>query len=299
MYTSITPRGTNGFSPSSGGTSSPSPMRNSSMNGTPGSSARPAFVRASTLRTIEEGDSPYGSYLSSSVPSLRHLAALPAIQSTSPALIATGHGGGAGLVARRSVSGGSSRRGSVELGMGMIEEREVKADTLEEGQKQGKQPKGKGKERDMNGEREMVGTDPTAVRSRSRSRSPMTPSHTKSSTKSRRKQLAFGTLEGGDSDDPDDPFYVSPSRPPRQEDSSSEKDETTPLIVSTANTSSNPITRTPSAQESPEQDPPHGEAVKWYRGPLFEAGWKLGLLFAVFTIIMVGGIYFGLPPLDP
>lgn len=293
-YTSITPRGMNGFSPSSGGNTSPSPVR-STTNGTPGSSARPAFVRASTLRTIEEGDSPYGSYLSSSVPSLRHLAALSAVQPTSPALIATGHGGGAGLVARRSVSGSSSRRGSVELGMGMIEEREVHG----EGEKQGKRSRGKGKERDVNGEEGAV-VDLPAVRSRSRSRSPMTPSHTTSS-KGRRKH-APGTLEGGDSDDPDDPFYVSPSRRPRAEDpddDEEEKDETSPLIPSGTNTSSNPITRTTSARESDEEDPEAvGEATKWYRGPLFEAGWKLSLLFALFTIIMVGGVYLGLPPLD-
>jgi hypothetical protein len=172
----------------------------------------------------------------------------------------------------------------------MIEEREA------EGEKKGKRCRGKGKERDDDSE----GQERTS--SRSRSRSPITPQHAAPASKNRRKKPS-GVLEGGESDDPDDPFYVSPSRPLRNDDEE-EKDETAPLITSTTS-GSNPLTRTTSAQESNDRGPSDGDdedevpASKWYQGPLFEAGWKLSLLFLVFTIIMVGGIYLGMPRLDP
>lgn len=303
---------TNGFSPSSGGNTSPSPMRQGTTtspasHGTLGSSARPAFVRASTLRTIEEGDSPYGSFLSSSVPSLRHLAAISAAagntgsETTSPALLATSHGAGAGLVARRSVSGSSSRRGSAELGMDMIEEREGEVRlSPDEGGK--RSARGKGKQRDEPVEG-VSSADATVSRtaSRSRSRSPMTPSHLAASSSSRTRPTNAGILGGGERDDPDDPFYVSPSRT-----RTPTEDEATRLIGSTS-TSGSP-SRTPSTRESAkEQDSDAADdaeedtatALPWHKGPLFEAGWKLTLLFLLFTIIMVGGIWMGLPRLDP
>jgi hypothetical protein len=37
----------------------------------------------------------------------------------------------------------------------------------------------------------------------------------------------------------------------------------------------------------------------WYKGPLFEAGWKLGLMFLVFTTVIVGVGWFALPAMDP
>lgn len=37
----------------------------------------------------------------------------------------------------------------------------------------------------------------------------------------------------------------------------------------------------------------------WYRGPLFEAGWKLGLMFVLFTSVIVGVGWFALPAMDP
>jgi hypothetical protein len=37
----------------------------------------------------------------------------------------------------------------------------------------------------------------------------------------------------------------------------------------------------------------------WYRGPLFEAGWKLALMFLVFTGVIVGVGWFALPAMDP
>jgi hypothetical protein len=40
-------------------------------------------------------------------------------------------------------------------------------------------------------------------------------------------------------------------------------------------------------------------AEVWYRGPLFEAGWKLALMFLVFTTVIVGVGWFALPAMDP
>lgn len=39
--------------------------------------------------------------------------------------------------------------------------------------------------------------------------------------------------------------------------------------------------------------------AKWYEGPLFVAGFKLSLLFIIFTSVVAGTFYFGLPPFDP
>ena len=47
-----------------------------------------------------------------------------------------------------------------------------------------------------------------------------------------------------------------------------------------------------------EQDTETPEGV-WYRGPLFEAGWKLGLMFVLFTGVIVGVGWFALPAMDP
>jgi hypothetical protein len=41
------------------------------------------------------------------------------------------------------------------------------------------------------------------------------------------------------------------------------------------------------------------EGGVWYRGPLFEAGWKLGLMFLLFTGVIVGVGWFALPAMDP
>ncbi len=38
---------------------------------------------------------------------------------------------------------------------------------------------------------------------------------------------------------------------------------------------------------------------RWYEGPLFVAGVKLSLLFIIFTSVVAGTFYFGLPPFDP
>lgn len=40
-------------------------------------------------------------------------------------------------------------------------------------------------------------------------------------------------------------------------------------------------------------------AGKWYTGPLFVTGVKLAVLFMVFTSIVVGTFYWGIPTLDP
>ncbi|ORY33423.1 hypothetical protein BCR39DRAFT_563941 [Naematelia encephala] len=40
-------------------------------------------------------------------------------------------------------------------------------------------------------------------------------------------------------------------------------------------------------------------ALKWYRGPLFIAGLKFAALFFVFTAVVVGTFWFGLPKLEP
>ncbi|TYJ58825.1 hypothetical protein B9479_000257 [Cryptococcus floricola] len=47
------------------------------------------------------------------------------------------------------------------------------------------------------------------------------------------------------------------------------------------------------------QDEDGGYKGKWYQGPLFVAAVKLGILFAVFTLVVVGTFYFGMPKMDP
>lgn len=60
-----------------------------------------------------------------------------------------------------------------------------------------------------------------------------------------------------------------------------------------------------SAAEEGEATPLLGEGedgkieVKWYEGPLLVAGVKFSLLFIVFTAILGGTFYFGLPPMAP
>lgn len=41
------------------------------------------------------------------------------------------------------------------------------------------------------------------------------------------------------------------------------------------------------------------EAEKWYQGPLFTAGVKLGLLFLAFAAVVAGTFYYGMPAVDP
>ena len=285
--------GTNGFSPSTNGHTSPSPVRKTPQQQNLTSSARPAFVRASTLRTIDEGDSPYGSYISSSVPSLRHIAALSGASPTVGSL--EGAQSGSGIVARRSVSGNSSRRGSAELGMLMIEERREGAD------------KGKGKERASDSDEGGAVSSESPVkrcrsRSRSRSHSPLTTQQKPGKQPSRFRQAAMPTPERIDKDDPDDPFQEQsiPSHRTAQEGDEKQVDESTPLVGSSSRSSTtapNPSSTHSSSYSSvPDQS---STPDPWYRGPLFEAGWKLGVLFAIFTVIMVGGIYLGLPKIDP
>lgn len=38
---------------------------------------------------------------------------------------------------------------------------------------------------------------------------------------------------------------------------------------------------------------------KWYHGPLFQTGVKLSILFAIFSVVVLGTFYFGLPRIDP
>ena len=287
-------RGTNGFSPSTASNTSPSPVRRTAQQQSLTSSARPAFVRASTLRTIDEGDSPYGSYISSSVPSLRHIAALSGVSPTAGSL--EGVHSGSGIVARRSVSGNSSRRGSAELGMLVIEQRTEGAD------------KGKGKERASEMEDQAAVPSGSSVkrgrsRSRSRSRSPLTMQRKAGKQPSKIRHAAMPMPEQIDADDPDDPFHISTGSPPQtiQQEEQKQPDESTPLVVSSSSRSSttapNPSSTHSASLPSTQDDPPTPDP--WYRGPLFEAGWKLGVLFAIFTVIMVGGIYLGLPKIDP
>lgn len=60
-----------------------------------------------------------------------------------------------------------------------------------------------------------------------------------------------------------------------------------------------------SAAEEGEATPLLGDGeegkiqVKWYEGPLLVAGVKFSLLFIIFTAILVGTFYFGLPEMDP
>lgn len=48
-----------------------------------------------------------------------------------------------------------------------------------------------------------------------------------------------------------------------------------------------------------ESEPDLTSPGVWYRGPLFEAGWKLALMFLVFTGVIVGVGWFALPAMDP
>jgi len=60
-----------------------------------------------------------------------------------------------------------------------------------------------------------------------------------------------------------------------------------------------------SAAEEGEATPLIGNDVdgsvagKWYTGPLFVTGVKLAVLFMVFTSVVVGTFYWGIPTLDP
>jgi hypothetical protein len=38
---------------------------------------------------------------------------------------------------------------------------------------------------------------------------------------------------------------------------------------------------------------------KWYEGPLFVTGVKLSVLFIIFTAVVVGTFWFGMPQVDP
>lgn len=67
------------------------------------------------------------------------------------------------------------------------------------------------------------------------------------------------------------------SRVPSNASSLAEEGEATPLL------------------SSGEDDEYHG---KWYKGPLFVAAFKLGILFAVFTAIVGITFYWGMPKLD-
>ncbi|WVQ72641.1 hypothetical protein IAR50_002200 [Cryptococcus sp. DSM 104548] len=80
------------------------------------------------------------------------------------------------------------------------------------------------------------------------------------------------------------PFHMRPASVPLSRTSSNasslaEEGEATPLISST--------------------DDDGGYKGKWYQGPLFVAAVKLGVLFAVFTLVVVGAFYFGMPKMDP
>lgn len=70
------------------------------------------------------------------------------------------------------------------------------------------------------------------------------------------------------------------SRRSSDEESLAEEGEATPLL----------------AGSSPEGEAQDG---KWYQGPIFVAGVKLGILFIVFTAIVAGTFWFGLPQVDP
>jgi hypothetical protein len=57
-----------------------------------------------------------------------------------------------------------------------------------------------------------------------------------------------------------------------------------------------------SAAEEGEATPLLGDGAvvgRWYEGPMFVAGVKLSLLFVVFTAVLAGTFYFGMPKLDP
>jgi hypothetical protein len=41
------------------------------------------------------------------------------------------------------------------------------------------------------------------------------------------------------------------------------------------------------------------EVNRWYQGPLFTAGVKLGLLFLAFAAVVAGTFYYGMPAVDP
>lgn len=39
--------------------------------------------------------------------------------------------------------------------------------------------------------------------------------------------------------------------------------------------------------------------TRWYQGPVFRAGVKLAILFAIFATVVFGTFYYGLPGVDP
>lgn len=43
----------------------------------------------------------------------------------------------------------------------------------------------------------------------------------------------------------------------------------------------------------------HGPSARWYHGPLFQAGVKLAILFAVFSSLCVLTFWFGMPKVEP
>ncbi|KAL7419082.1 hypothetical protein Q5752_005918 [Cryptotrichosporon argae] len=69
-----------------------------------------------------------------------------------------------------------------------------------------------------------------------------------------------------------------------------------------ASASSAAATNADDSRESEEYEdegaPLLGPHAKWYEGPIFVAGVKLAALFFVFTAVVVGTFWFGLPPLD-
>lgn len=42
----------------------------------------------------------------------------------------------------------------------------------------------------------------------------------------------------------------------------------------------------------------HGPSARWYHGPLFQAGIKLGILFAVFSTLCILTFWFGMPKVE-
>lgn len=41
------------------------------------------------------------------------------------------------------------------------------------------------------------------------------------------------------------------------------------------------------------------DSGRWYRGPLFMTGVKLSVLFAVFSALVLGTFWFGMPKVEP
>jgi hypothetical protein len=70
------------------------------------------------------------------------------------------------------------------------------------------------------------------------------------------------------------------------------------------------MSRTPSAEPVQVLGEEAGESVpllsrhgadggKWYRGPLFMTGVKLSVLFALFSALVLGTFWFGMPKVEP